>query len=72
MKKNSKTIWKRLNRLEQRWLIDLECFKLKESKKEKIWYNRLSIENSKWKLTISEEKKQASWLQVAKLKERNN
>ena len=57
MRKNSKTIWKRLNKSEPRWLRDSPKSKLKEKRKEHNRSNKLLTENSKWKLMISEKKK---------------
>lgn len=71
-KRNSKIIWKRLNKLEPKWLKDLVKLRLKEKKRDNNRYNRLWIENSKWKLMTSEEKKPISWSLVAISKEKSS
>lgn len=71
-KKSSKTIWKRLNKLEPRWLTDSTRSKFREKQRDNNKSNKLLIENSKWKLMISERKKLSSWLLVATLKERSS
>ena len=71
-KRSSKIIWKRLNKLELKWLKDLVKLRLKEKKRDNNRYNRLWTENSKWKLMTSEEKKPISWSLVAILKEKSS
>ena len=48
-KKNSKIIWKRLNKSEPKWLKDLPILKSKEKKRDNNRCNKLWTENSKWK-----------------------
>jgi len=71
-RENFKIIWKRPNKLELRWLKDLVNSRGKEKKKDNKSYNKPWTENSKWKLTTSEEKKPILWLQDAILKEKSS
>lgn len=72
MKGSSKTIWKRLNKSEPKWLRDSQRSRPNEKKKDNNRSNKLSIENSKWKPMISEKRKLNSWSLVATLKEKNS
>ena len=72
LRKSSKIIWKRLSRLEVKWPKDLLKLRVVEKKNDNNRYNKPWTENSKWKLTTSEEKKPILWLQVATLREKSS